>query len=483
MNSLFQALINLQQISDGSLDDVEFPKISHKVEQDENEDFDLPENYVEVDTAKDSENIKKNKMKNNCICSICNKCFRDSWKLKRHIKVHIKAGDLPAGADVFIKKEAKPVKERRILSENNSIKQKRTKKDFICSECNRPFKTGQKLRRHEQVHINARELIQESNHPNEEKPKLFKGMKVLDENLGEAYEIYLKDFFKYECAIIRENGKVGLKYSCLLCLPVKKVLLTYKNPVRHLGSHIKSIHPKILAKYDEITKSLITSSEPNLPTKAPFTCPDCQQEFESYVNLKNHWQETHKIIVKNESSSLCNLCGKTFQQKHKYTFHLWREHGIGEQQEHECDICGKKFAGYKSQALAQHKLIHKGTKDHVCHICGAGFKSSILLKYHTQQVHEHSGKFECMYCDYKTPVGYRLDVHVNAVHTKTIKYSCEECNFSCYTKGNLTAHRKTVHLKLKPHKCPICPEAYIRKSELEKHMSATGHSSIPGQNN
>ena len=110
---MFQALINLQQISDGSLDDVEFPKISHKIEQNENEDFDLPENYEEVDTAKDSENIKKNKMKNNCICSICNKCFRDSWKLKRHIKVHIKAGDLPAEADVFIKRDAKLVKEGR----------------------------------------------------------------------------------------------------------------------------------------------------------------------------------------------------------------------------------------------------------------------------------------------------------------------------------------------------------------------------------
>ena len=260
------------------------------------------------------------------------------------------------------------------------------------------------------------------------------------------------------------------------------MLITQKNPIRCLGQHVKSIHPQLLSKFDEVTQSLISSNEPNLPAKAPFTCPDCQEEFSSYETLKTHWHDMHKIKSSNETSVLCNLCGKTFLRKDAYKRHMWSDHKLGKPQEHECDICGKKFAGYKSQALAQHKLIHKVTKDHVCHICGAGFKSSILLKYHTQQVHEHSGKFECMYCDYKTPVGYRLDVHVNAVHTKTIKYSCEECNFSCYTKGNLTAHRKTVHLKLKPHKCAICPEAYIRKSELEKHMSATGHISIPSQN-
>ena len=33
--------------------------------------------------------------KQNCICQICNKGFRDTWKLKRHEKVHIKAGELP----------------------------------------------------------------------------------------------------------------------------------------------------------------------------------------------------------------------------------------------------------------------------------------------------------------------------------------------------------------------------------------------------
>ena len=455
MHLSFQALVNLQQISDGSLDDVEFPNLPQKIEDNLNDDHDLPTDCLQVDIPDVNGFVKRKKIKKDYICEICNKSFRDTYKLKRHKKVHIKAGELlPDSID--LSKEERTVKEKKIQPEN-IVKPKGPKKKLECKECNKLFTDSWKLRRHEKVHLKSKF--------NEE---------TINQNLGEAYDSYLKDFFKYESAIIRENGKVGLKYSCVVCLPVKKMLLTQNNPIRYLGNHMRSIHPQLLAKFDEVTQSLISSNEPILPKMAPFLCPNCQQDFPSYDVLKNHWHNDHKIIAKTETSLLCNLCGKAFLKKYKYTFHMWQEHGIGKPQEHECDICGKKVPGHKSR-LDSHKLIHKGTKDHVCHICGAGFLRLKSLRYHTQQVHEHSGKYECMYCDYKTPVVNRLDVHINAVHTKAIKYSCEECNFSCHVKGNLTAHKKTVHLKLKPHKCSICPEAYIRKSELEKHISATGH--------
>ena len=480
---MFQALPSLQQISDGSLDDVEIPNISDSVEPVENDNFDLPSDFMENDVVDKKESPKKKKVKKNRPkCELCDKIFRDNYKLNRHIRIHIKAGELPPESLIPLKKRVRPIEEiEKILSENNIAKPKRIKKIHDCKECNKVFRTAQKLRRHEQVHVKAKQLITLPNVPSQENTKPGKGSKILAENLGEGYNDYLKDFFKYECAILKENGNVVLRYSCLLCLPVKNTYMAYKNPIRHLGSHIRSMHPHLLARYDEATQSLITN-EPNFPTKPPFCCPDCQEEFETYLLLKDHWQDVHKVkIDRSQKSFLCTLCGKTFQQNHKYTFHMWREHGVGKPQEHECEVCGKKVPGpYRSQALAQHMLIHKGTKDHVCHICGAGFLRQTSLRYHTQKVHENTGKYECMYCDYKTPTRNHLEVHVNAVHTKAIKYSCEDCNFSCYVKGNLTAHKKTVHLKLKPHKCQICPEAYIRKSELEKHISATGHVSNIG---
>ena len=64
-------------------------KLSEPIDFEEyNEDFDLSSSLLEVD-------IDGKKVKKNCICQICNKGFRDTWKLKRHEKVHIKAGELP----------------------------------------------------------------------------------------------------------------------------------------------------------------------------------------------------------------------------------------------------------------------------------------------------------------------------------------------------------------------------------------------------
>ena len=52
------------------------------------------------------------------------------------------------------------------------------------------------------------------------------------------------------------------------------------------------------------------------------------------------------------------------------------------------------------------------------------------LKFHIQRVHEHSGRYACEYCDFKTVAQMKLDIHVNEVHTKAVKFHCQECNFS-----------------------------------------------------
>ena len=93
---IFQALDSLQQISDGSLDEIEFPNL--KIKQEEGlEDFDLPTDCLEVDMIGKNDTVRKRRIKKSYFCHLCNKTYRDSWKLKRHVKVHIKAGDLPEG--------------------------------------------------------------------------------------------------------------------------------------------------------------------------------------------------------------------------------------------------------------------------------------------------------------------------------------------------------------------------------------------------
>ena len=47
-----------------------------------------------MDYSAENDPIKKKRPKKSHFCKICAKTFRDSYKLKRHEKVHIKAGEL-----------------------------------------------------------------------------------------------------------------------------------------------------------------------------------------------------------------------------------------------------------------------------------------------------------------------------------------------------------------------------------------------------
>ena len=64
--------------------------------------------------------IRKNRVyKSNATCKICSKVFPDSWKLKRHEKIHIKSGELPEPTEEpeeeVVKPETKVVEDSRLL--------------------------------------------------------------------------------------------------------------------------------------------------------------------------------------------------------------------------------------------------------------------------------------------------------------------------------------------------------------------------------
>ena len=149
------------------------------------------------------------------------------------------------------------------------------------------------------------------------------------QELAQKYETHVKEFFKYEESLLKENGKVGMKYSCLLCLPVIKVLITNKNPLPCLSGHVKSVHSQFLPKFEVATQALMPPGEPKLPIEAPFICPDCKEEFQTHESLKAHWQVSHKKRDEKNKTLLCNLCGKTLARNDSLTRHLWNEHKLG----------------------------------------------------------------------------------------------------------------------------------------------------------
>ena len=79
-------MVDIMETVDSNVD-----KVDNTVEN----NFDDIDNTV--DNNLDSNNPligKKEDKKKNFLCQVCNKAFRDNYKLKRHEKVHIKSGEL-----------------------------------------------------------------------------------------------------------------------------------------------------------------------------------------------------------------------------------------------------------------------------------------------------------------------------------------------------------------------------------------------------
>ena len=87
-------------------------------------------------------------------CQICKKVFQNNWKLKRHENVHIQTGELPPRDPV--QELETQVKSKNILSEKNVSPPRVLTKNYECKECHKTFKDSWKLRRHERVHEKER---------------------------------------------------------------------------------------------------------------------------------------------------------------------------------------------------------------------------------------------------------------------------------------------------------------------------------------
>ena len=93
-------------------------------------------------------NVDEEKSRKICICGICNKSFKDNYRLRRHIsQVHTKDGEIIQPDPLF---DAK-----------TEIETRDAKKICICGICNKGFKDNYRLRRHEsQVHTKDWNLTQ-----------------------------------------------------------------------------------------------------------------------------------------------------------------------------------------------------------------------------------------------------------------------------------------------------------------------------------
>nr|XP_053628324.1 uncharacterized protein LOC128685741 [Cherax quadricarinatus] len=126
--------------------------------------------------------------------------------------------------------------------------------------------------------------------------------------------------------------------------------------------------------------------------------------------------------------------------------HLWKAHGI-DIDLFTCGIC-QTYKTCTQQRLVIHQKTHSDTRDHICKVCGKGFRQLAQLLNH-QVLHITNAK---------------------NLPSWAQKGYCNECKRWFWDKKSLKIHISAVHLKLKPHACPHCSYRCSRKFDLKVHQ-------------
>ncbi|XP_055749460.1 zinc finger protein 287-like isoform X1 [Salvelinus fontinalis] len=148
----------------------------------------------------------------------------------------------------------------------------------------------------------------------------------------------------------------------------------------------------------------------------PYSCSECNKDFERQYHLKQHQLEKHPLMVEQtvepepeskhfedqqrqfesaESSEApirsepiqytCEICGTTWATQNSMRSHMFIHRKIQRRKHYTCDVCGKVFR--LKSPFTKHQLRHKGDLPFSCSECNQDFKSQYHLKKHQLQKH------------------------------------------------------------------------------------------------
>ena len=114
-----------------------------------------------------------------------------------------------------------------------------------------------------------------------------------------------------------------------------------------------------------------------------YKCLFCPKILSNRGNMKRHMTLIHEEAI--ERPFICNICSKSFRQKHHLNDHALIHTG---EKPFACDSCGKRFI--QKRFLNNHILIHSNEKQFPCNSCEKTFYQKRSLREHVKKVHGYS---------------------------------------------------------------------------------------------
>ncbi|XP_020286533.1 zinc finger protein 568-like [Pseudomyrmex gracilis] len=442
---------------------------------------------------KHKENVHKAKEKPQpAVCNICNKSFRKTDTMVRHLNVHKRANP----KEVFsILKEMRDrrklensrkcsemlhveadedeeiILEEKSQSENDGttrelrkrvIKAEQRDSDlgnsdtssdkfdffddtalFQCKHCNKSYSTERSLQRHMLVHDEKKFVCNFCNMKFYRQDRLKSHMDRYGHYETKASSEPQKppddkSAIKLINSWIREeldSDNEGKGFPCKTC---GKSYDTKKSLLKHqVNAH--SEQNEYCANCDGVcscANGKIKESEKSAEKSKPYTCEECNKSFEKEVKLQRHLRIHERAKEQQDANFkrfLCHICSKTFRQNTGLMFHM---------------------------------RTHTGYKPHVCKYCGRGFTSNSNCINH-ERTHTGDRPFVCQYCSAAFAKSCTLKAHITT-HTGEANYHCKTCGKSFRRLKYLKEHRFT-HTGEKPYACKICGTAYSHSGSLFVH--------------
>ena len=173
----------------------------------------------------------------------------------------------------------------------------------------------------------------------------------------------------------KKTGTKRRSFKCSECDVIKK-------SIRELNIHHEECHnPQICGncgKLFKLTSSLARHMYEH--NQLNYHCDQCDYSCQFKSEL-----QTHKIVHRKNPSYKCMKanCGKWFKRNWDLTLHLQKHDGVWL----DCEYEGCQFSTKTKKQLKEHQKSHQDDHQHVCAICGKGFKYRSGLKRHRDKDH------------------------------------------------------------------------------------------------
>ncbi|KAM3958661.1 uncharacterized protein ACR2FA_007299 [Aphomia sociella] len=271
-------------------------------------------------------------------------------------------------------------------------------KKFSCPECKKQFKNVYKLNVH---------------------------MKIFSKRMCHiCKKIFEKDSF------VRHVESHGVKiYDCGLCSDTFESLLTFskhRNKCYKIPSHF-------CVDCNQGFESAINLVYHSTVHK-PKSCKGCGKKFISKSCFINHTKCCNPELNLTTQKYICDYCSKMYDYKNALKVHIMHKHLYGFQ--FQCEKCGKKFSSRSN--LLEHNNTHNRIADrYVCSVCDA--------KYSTRRGYERHSK---KHTESTTGVTNNMDTKGKIGKTDNGKqkiYSCTQCKMKFTYLKRLRTHLKDKH--------------------------------------